>query len=69
MRKQLQIIISRLYYQKEINKLTNNLMFLFYRDITEDGLDVIFGKFGNIVQKNLLKDKMTGMPRGVAFVR
>jgi len=30
---------------------------------------MLFGKYGQIVQKNLLKDKLTGMPRGVAFVR
>ena len=40
-----------------------------YRNVTEDQLEVLFNKFGTIVQKNLLKDKVTGMPRGVAFVR
>jgi hypothetical protein len=38
-------------------------------NITEQYLDMLFGKYGQIVQKNLLKDKLTGMPRGVAFVR
>ena len=40
-----------------------------YSNITEQYLDMLFGKYGQIVQKNLLKDKLTGMPRGVAFVR
>ncbi|XP_063227749.1 protein sex-lethal-like [Bacillus rossius redtenbacheri] len=39
------------------------------RNINENYLDGLFGSFGNIVQRNLLKDKVTGMPRGVAFVR
>ncbi len=39
------------------------------RDVTEDELTNIFSAHGNIVQMNLLKDKITGMPRGVAFVR
>ncbi|CAG0880121.1 unnamed protein product [Darwinula stevensoni] len=39
------------------------------RDVTEDQLEDMFSKFGMIVQKNLLKDKSTGLPRGVAFVR
>lgn len=39
------------------------------RNITENDLDKIFGEYGDIVQKNILKDKITGMPRGVAFVR
>ena len=37
--------------------------------MTEDELSNIFSAYGNIVQMNLLKDKITGMPRGVAFVR
>jgi len=43
--------------------------FFFYRNITESQIDEIFSKYGNIVQKNILKDKLTGLPRGVAFVR
>ncbi|KAJ8866712.1 hypothetical protein PR048_032573 [Dryococelus australis] len=39
------------------------------RNINENYLDDLFGRFGKIVQRNLLKDKVTGMPRGVAFVR
>ncbi|PSN30343.1 Protein sex-lethal [Blattella germanica] len=50
---------------KETNLYVTNLP----RNITEQYLDMLFGKFGQIVQKNLLKDKLTGMPRGVAFVR
>lgn len=42
---------------------------LCYRTVTEDQLEELFGKFGRIVQKNILKDKITGLPRGVAFVR
>ena len=40
-----------------------------HRDVNEDELTNIFSAYGNIVQMNLLKDKITGMPRGVAFVR
>ncbi|XP_068086855.1 sex-lethal homolog isoform X3 [Anabrus simplex] len=50
---------------KETNLYVTNLP----RNITEQYLDMLFGKYGTIVQKNLLKDKVTGMPRGVAFVR
>lgn len=50
---------------KETNLYITNLP----RTITEDMLDIIFGKYGTIVQKNILRDKMTGSPRGVAFVR
>ncbi|XP_050454531.1 sex-lethal homolog isoform X2 [Cataglyphis hispanica] len=50
---------------KETNLYVTNLP----RNITESQIDEIFSKFGNIVQKNILKDKLTGLPRGVAFVR
>lgn len=50
---------------KETNLYVTNLP----KTITEDQLDIIFGKYGTIVQKNILRDKMTGKPRGVAFVR
>lgn len=50
---------------KDTNLYVTNLP----RTITEDQLDVIFGKYGLIVQKNILRDKITGLPRGVAFVR
>ncbi|CAD7087161.1 unnamed protein product [Hermetia illucens] len=50
---------------KDTNLYVTNLP----RTITEDQLDIIFGKYGTIVQKNILRDKMTGKPRGVAFVR
>ncbi|XP_059612226.1 sex-lethal homolog isoform X1 [Phlebotomus argentipes] len=50
---------------KETNLYVTNLP----RTITEEMLDVIFGKYGTIVQKNILRDKITGQPRGVAFVR
>lgn len=39
------------------------------RSITDEQLDTIFGKYGQIVQKNILRDKHTGNPRGVAFIR
>jgi len=51
--------------RKETNLYVTNLP----RDVTEDELTIIFSAYGNIVQMNLLKDKITGMPRGVAFVR
>ncbi|XP_052868215.1 sex-lethal homolog isoform X2 [Anopheles cruzii] len=50
---------------KETNLYITNLP----RSITEEQLDIIFGKYGTIVQKNILRDKLTGQPRGVAFVR
>ncbi|XP_058806717.1 protein sex-lethal-like isoform X2 [Phymastichus coffea] len=50
---------------KETNLYVTNLP----RNITEKQVDEIFSKFGQIVQKNILKDKLTGLPRGVAFVR
>uniref|UniRef100_U5EQ96 Putative sex-lethal family splicing factor n=1 Tax=Corethrella appendiculata TaxID=1370023 RepID=U5EQ96_9DIPT len=50
---------------RETNLYITNLP----RTITEQQLDVIFGKYGTIVQKNILRDKITGTPRGVAFVR
>ncbi|XP_011501728.1 PREDICTED: protein sex-lethal-like isoform X4 [Ceratosolen solmsi marchali] len=50
---------------KETNLYVTNLP----RNITEKQVEDIFSKFGRIVQKNILKDKLTGLPRGVAFVR
>lgn len=50
---------------KETNLYITNLP----RTITDEQLDTIFGKYGTIVQKNILRDKLTGYPRGVAFVR
>ncbi|KAL9881464.1 sex-lethal homolog isoform X3 [Glossina fuscipes] len=50
---------------KDTNLYVTNLP----RTITDDQLDTIFGKYGSIVQKNILRDKLTGKPRGVAFVR
>lgn len=58
-----------------LNLITDVFLYLFFlvlcwcSNITEQYLDLLFGKYGQIVQKNLLKDKLTGMPRGVAFVR
>ena len=39
------------------------------KDITEEEVHKLFCSYGEIVQKSVLKDKITGMPRGVAFVR
>lgn len=39
------------------------------RSTTDADITEMFGKFGTIVQKNLLYDKRTGIPRGTAFVR
>lgn len=50
---------------KDSNLYISNLP----RDITEKDLEKIFGEYGEIVQRNVLKDKLTGLPRGVAFVR
>lgn len=50
---------------KDTNLYVTNLP----RTITEDQLEIIFGKYGRIVQKHILRDKSYGTPRGVAFVR
>lgn len=50
---------------KDSNLYISNLP----KDVTEKDLETIFGVFGEIVQRNVLKDKITGLPRGVAFVR
>ncbi|CAD6219246.1 GSCOCT00004877001.2-RA-CDS [Cotesia congregata] len=50
---------------KETNLYVTNLP----RNVTENQIEDLFNKFGQIVQKNILKDKLTGLPRGVAFVR
>ncbi|XP_041971780.1 sex-lethal homolog isoform X2 [Aricia agestis] len=50
---------------KETNLYVTNLP----RAITEEQLETIFGKYGRIVQKHILRDKSNGTPRGVAFVR
>lgn len=49
----------------ETNLYVSNLP----KTVTEELLDVIFGKYGTILQKNILRDKLTGQPRGVAFIR
>jgi len=50
------------------NILLKDIIYI-YRNITESQIDELFSKYGNIVQKNILRDKLTGLPRGVAFVR
>ncbi|KAL1501274.1 hypothetical protein ABEB36_006625 [Hypothenemus hampei] len=39
------------------------------KDVTEQDVENLFKEYGEIVQRTVLKDKHTGMPRGVAFVR
>lgn len=39
------------------------------KNVTEEDIDKMFSEYGEIVQRTVLKDKLTGMPRGVAFVR
>ncbi|XP_050299385.1 sex-lethal homolog isoform X2 [Anthonomus grandis grandis] len=39
------------------------------KDVTEQDVENLFKDYGEIVQRTVLKDKHTGMPRGVAFVR
>lgn len=39
------------------------------KNVTEEDMDNLFGEFGEIIQRTVLKDKITGMPRGVGFVR
>jgi len=50
---------------KETNLYIQNIP----RDYTITQFASMFEPFGLIVQKNLLADKITGMPRGVGFVR
>ncbi|KAH8245732.1 hypothetical protein KR038_002983, partial [Drosophila bunnanda] len=50
-------------------KDTNLYVINLPRNINDDMLDRIFSPYGRIVQRNILRDKLTGRPRGVAFVR
>ncbi|EDW86187.2 uncharacterized protein Dwil_GK16696, isoform B [Drosophila willistoni] len=50
-------------------KDTNLYVINLSRNINDEMLDRIFSPFGQIVQRNILRDKLTGRPRGVAFVR
>ncbi|EDX16839.1 GD16553 [Drosophila simulans] len=50
-------------------KDTNLYVINLSRNINDDMLDRIFSPYGLIVQRNILRDKLTGRPRGVAFVR
>ncbi|KAJ8974945.1 hypothetical protein NQ317_011507 [Molorchus minor] len=38
------------------------------KDVTEQEVDNLFKDYGEIVQRTVLKDKITGLPRGVAFI-
>lgn len=50
---------------KDTNLYITNLP----RHYTDHDLEMLFSPFGSIVQQNLLVDKITGMRRGVGFVR
>lgn len=50
---------------KDTNLYITNLP----RHFNEHDLEMLFSPYGNIVQKNVLVDKITGMKRGVGFVR
>lgn len=50
---------------KDSNLYISNLP----KDFSERDLEQLFSSFGEIIQKNVLKDKHSGLPRGVAFVR
>lgn len=39
------------------------------KNVSEQDVDNLFKHYGEIVQRTVLKDKITGLPRGVAFVR
>ncbi len=39
------------------------------REVSEQMLEEIFGPYGNIINKRILYDRASQMPRGVAFVR
>jgi len=51
--------------EKETNLYIQNLP----RVYTVDNLEQLFSQYGKIVQKLVFKDKTTGLPRGVGFVR
>jgi len=36
--------------------------------VTENDLQDLFAQYGNVVEVNLMMDRMTGRPRGFAFV-
>lgn len=50
---------------KDTNLYVTNLP----RNMTEENLFALFAPFGEIVQKKLLVDRHTNLPRGVAFIR
>lgn len=50
-------------------KYTNLYITNLPRNISEDELISIFKPFGPIIQRKLLRDKYTNLPRGVAFIR
>ena len=37
-------------------------------DTTEEGLQAAFGQFGSVESANVIMDRMSGRPRGFAFV-
>nr|XP_023027259.1 protein sex-lethal-like [Leptinotarsa decemlineata] len=59
----------RVSYSRPDMKDSNLYITYLPADMTERDLDFLFGEYGEIVQRRILKDKITGMPRGVAFVR
>lgn len=50
---------------KDTNLYVTNLP----RSMTEEDLFALFAPFGEIVQRKLLVDRYTNLPRGVAFIR
>jgi len=50
---------------KDTNLYVTNLP----REYKDEDVHVLFSPYGDIVQRNLLRDKITNLPRGVAFVR
>ncbi|CAG0906145.1 unnamed protein product, partial [Cyprideis torosa] len=52
-----------------VSKDTNLYVANLPRHWAEAEVDQLFAPYGNIIQRNILRDKTTGLMRGVAFVR
>nr|AUS89443.1 sex-lethal variant 1 [Penaeus vannamei] len=67
--KETNLYIQNIPRKETDSKETNLYIANVPRSYTLDQLEELFSSYGQIVQKNLLKDKVTGLPRGVGFVR
>jgi len=63
------IKVSVAYPSSEQIKGSNLYVSNLPRDTTPEQLELMFSKFGRIVHRTVLMDKITKLPRGVGFVR